>query len=126
MYGQNWSPSPQYPNWLQHRPNVDPRHVTLLPHFPSVLDRMPAGIDTVGAALVVVVLVVGGALVVVGVVVGGAEVTPGEVEEVTVPLVGGFPGWPGTPKQAPNSDWQPAPQNSMVEPHQKNWEQQGP
>lgn len=73
----------------------------------------------VGAALVVVVLDVGG-VVVVGEVVGGVP------DVVVVPLVGGCPGWPGTPRQAPNWLWQPGPQYSMEEPHQKNCEQQGP
>ena len=129
MYGQNWSPSPQYPNWLQHRPKVDPRQFTLLPHLPSVLDRWPAGSVTAGEDDVVlevvtrvdvgVVLVLGGLLEVVGGLVVGP---PG----VVVPLLDGFPGRPGTPRHAPKLLWQPAPQNSSVEPHQKNWEQQGP
>jgi hypothetical protein len=115
MYGQNWSPSPQYPNWLQHRPKVDPRQVTLLPHRPSRLEVMPAGMDTVGDADVVVLLVVVVVVVVVvvGGEVGGVVIPPDEVVllvVVVVPLVGGFPGWPGTPKQAPNALWQPAPQ----------------
>lgn len=45
---------------------------------------------------------------------------------VLVVLVGGFPGRPGMPIHAPKLLWQPAPQNSSEEPHQKNWEQQGP
>jgi hypothetical protein len=71
---------------------------------------------------VVVVLVVGG-LVVGGLVVGGLVVGP---PGVVVPLLDGFPGRPGIPRHAPKLLWQPAPQNSSEEPHQKNWEQQGP
>ena len=142
MYGQNWSPSPQKPNWLQHRPNVDPRQFTLLPHLPSVLLRWPAGSVNEGLADVVVLVVV---LFVVDVVVlvllGGSEVVVVLVvlvllrlvvlvvvgpPEVVVSLPPGWPGMPGTPRQAPKPLRQPAPQNSTVEPHQKNWEQQGP
>ncbi len=142
MYGQNWSPSPQKPNWLQHRPNVDPRQFTLLPHLPSVLLRWPAGRVNEGLADVVVLVVVLFVVDVVALVlVGGSEVVvvlivlvllrlvvlvvvgpPGMV--VWLPL--GWPGMPGTPRQAPKSLRQPAPQNSTEEPHQKNWEQQGP
>jgi len=70
--------------------------------------------------VVVVVLV----LVDVGTVAGGLEVGLLEVGppalDVVVPLVMGFPGRPGMPRHAPNSLLQPAPQNSMEEPHQKN------
>lgn len=127
--------------------------MTPVPHFPSVLLRIPGG--SVGAVLVglaLVVLVVlggGGADVVVGgggalvvLVVGGGretivvEMTTGGATvvervvgtgmDVEVTFDAGRPGWPGTPKQAPNWDWQPAPQKSREEPHQKNCEQQGP
>jgi hypothetical protein len=75
--------------------------------------------EGLGAADVLLVLVV----VVVGVVVvlaGGGVVMTGPPPDVVVTLVAGFPGRPGTPKQAPNSLRQPAPQNSIEEPHQKN------
>lgn len=71
-----------------------PKHVTLFPHRPSVVDRMPAGIDTVGvgAALVVVLLV----LVVLVVVMIGPAVVVELVEVVggtmVVPFVPGPPG----------------------------------
>jgi len=64
-----------------------------------------------------VVLMTGGALV------GGAAVVGGATE---VTLEAGGAGGATAPKQAPNSDLQPAPQKSMLEPHQKNCEQQGP
>jgi hypothetical protein len=92
----------------------------LLPHLPSVLDVWPAGSVTAGeedVVLEVVVLVVL-TLVEVGVV-GGLEVGP-LPPDVVVPLVMGPPGMPGIPRHAPKSLWQPAPQNSREEPHQKN------
>ena len=75
----------------------------------------------VGGTTIVVDVVVGGTITVVDVVVDG---TTGGVL-VVVPLMG-VPGRPGMPRQAPKLDWQPGPQNSMEEPHQKYWEQQGP
>jgi hypothetical protein len=66
--------------------------------------------------VVVVVLT----LVEVGAVVGRLEVGPPPPPDVVVPLVMGFPGRPGMPRHAPNSLLQPAPQNSVEEPHQKN------
>ena len=73
----------------------------------------------VGGSVVVVVLVV---LVLLRLVVLVVVGPPG----VVVSLPPGWPGMPGTPRQAPKSLRQPAPQNSTEEPHQKNWEQQGP
>jgi hypothetical protein len=123
MYGQNWSPSPQNPNWLQHLPKVDPRQLTLLPQRPSVLLRWPAGSVKLGPLEVVVLLVVRMVLVVLVVLVVMRVVLDVVVvgpPAVVVTLPAGSPGMPGTPRQAPNSLRHPAPQNSMVEPHQKN------
>jgi hypothetical protein len=69
--------------------------------------------------VVILVVVVGVVGLVVGLVVGPPPVV------VLVPFEG-FPGSPGMPRHAPNSLWQPGPQNSIEEPHQKCWEQQGP
>jgi len=100
-----------------------------------VLLRWPAGSVNEGPADVVVLVVVIRVLVGVVVVVVMmrvlvlvlvlVEVGPPCVV-VTVTLPPGWPGMPGTPRQAPNSLRHPAPQNSMEDPHQKNWEQQGP
>lgn len=126
MYGQNWSPSPQNPNWLQHLPKVDPRQFTLLPQRPSVLLRWPAGSVKLGPLEVVVLLVVRMVLVLLVVLVVDVvmrvvlDVVVVGPPAVVVTLPAGPPGMPGTPRQAPNSLRHPAPQNSMVEPHQKN------
>lgn len=90
-----------------------------------MLDVRPGGIETVGEEDVVVVLDVV-VLVVVVVVVGGVGGRVLLVVVVVVVVLDGCPGWPGTPRQAPNWLWQPAPQNSIEAPHQKNCEQQGP
>lgn len=105
--------------------------------------RKPGGMTTVGVggAELVVVLVDEVLVVLVVVITGGTEVLvvllvvvvvlllvvevevgPGMV--VTLEALTG--GWPGTPRQAPNWDWHPAPQKSTDEPHQKNCEQHGP
>ena len=81
--------------------------------------------------LVVLVIVLIVVVEVVVVDVGGKTTLVVEVEVtlvvmVVVPLGGLTGGWPGYPRQAPYSPWQPAPQYSTEEPHQKNWEQQGP
>jgi hypothetical protein len=76
------------------------------------------GLGAADVLLVVVVVVV--VARVVEVLAGGGVVMTGPPPEVVVTLVAGFPGRPGTPKQAPNSLRQPAPQNSIEEPHQKN------
>lgn len=80
-----------------------------MPHLPSVLERIPAGIDTVGVGGVVVEVVV--TLVVVEVVVVLLLVIGGWPAVVVVVMLGaGPPGMPGTPKHAPKSLRQPAPQ----------------
>jgi len=93
------------------------------------------GTTTTGALVVVGGTTITGALVVVGsgmtlvtITVGGTktEVTLGPTGTAPVWLAAGGAGMPGTPRQAPNSDLQPAPQKSRLEPHQKNCEQQGP
>jgi hypothetical protein len=73
--------------------------------------------------VVILVVLVGVMGLVVGIVVGIVVGPPPVV--VLVPFEG-LPGRPGMPRHAPNSLWQPGPQNSIEEPHQKCWEQQGP
>lgn len=103
----------------------------MLPHLPSVLLRWPAGSVKDGWAEVLVVLVV---IVLVVVVEVGVVLVMGccvvlvvlDAVLVVVTLLAGWPGRPGLPRQAPKLPWQPAPQYSIEEPHQKNCEQQGP
>ena len=87
------------------------------------------GALVVGGTITGALVVVGGrGITLVTMTVGGTktEVTLGPVEPEPVWLAAGGAGMPGTPRQAPNSDLQPAPQKSREEPHQKNCEQQGP
>lgn len=129
---------------------MDPRQFWPLPQRPSVEVRCPGGRTIVGVCAADEVEVEVDRMVVLGMTTGGEEVelemtTGGEEVELEtttggdevelgtttgtlleVPLLLGPPGMPGIPRQAPNCDWQPAPQYSSEDPHQKWLEQHGP